>query len=1085
MNRRSWAPAPRRTGPFTALAAVLLATLVAGTGPADAQTTARWNRYPALSPDGRTLVFTYRGDLWRVPASGGTATPLTSHPAHDYMPVWSPDGGHIAFASDRHGNFDVYLIPAAGGPATRLTVHSADEEPYTFSAEGDTVLFGAARLDAATNRGFPTGSQPELYAVPVTGGRVTQLLTTPAEAVHVAGDGSLLLYHDRKGGENEWRKHHTSAIARDLWAWDRQAGIHRQLTTFAGEDRDPHLAPDGETVYYLSEESGSFNVHRMPLGGGPSEQVTDFTGEPVRFLSVADDGTLAFSWAGELYTKRGEAEPHRVPVTVRSDAAANREEVIRVTGGAGGMALSPDGDEVAFIHRGEVFVTAVEGGMTKQITRTPGTERDVSFSPDGDALVYSAERDGSWGIYRAERAREEEPFFYAATLIEESPLVVNALPNAQPVFSPDGEELAFVEDRNTLKVMELDSGETRTLLTLDHISSSRIGGQYFRWSPDGRWILFDQSIPGFAPGEVGLVRADGSGEVVNLTKSGFRDYRAQWVLDGEAMIWFSNRDGLKSAAQSGRTEADVYAMYFTQDAWDRHRLDEDEYRLLKALEEEEDGRDEAGDRDEDDDVEPVALELDDAELRTDRLTIHSARLGGALLSEDGETLYYLARFEQGYDLWSTDVRTREAKRVAALDAGSGEMIWDGEQEDIFLLADGRISKIDPSSGKRETVTIQGEMTVDRDAEREQLFEHVWHRTDETFYTAGFHGADWDGLKETYQRYLPHMGNEYEFAEMLSEMLGELNVSHSGARYGSSDPTDDETASLGIFHDQRWDGPGIRVVEVMDNGPLDRDGMNVKPGMIIESIDGEAVGADRDPAEFLNRKAGRRTLVVLRDGDERRELVVTPITPGQERRLLYDRWVRRNRAEVDRLSDGRLGYIHIPGMNDGAYRNTVEEALGRFATREGLVVDIRFNGGGDLVADLAMFLSGERFFDYTSDERSNGYEPNFRWTRPSISIANEAAYSDGHCYAYAYQALDIGPLVGMPVPGTCTFAGWEGLSNGVRWGVPGMGVKNTDGEYLENMQTEPDIRVMNEFTVRAGGRDQQLEAAVEALLERVR
>jgi C-terminal processing protease CtpA/Prc len=337
----------------------------------------------------------------------------------------------------------------------------------------------------------------------------------------------------------------------------------------------------------------------------------------------------------------------------------------------------------------------------------------------------------------------------------------------------------------------------------------------------------------------------------------------------------------------------------------------------------------------------------------------------------------------------------------------------------------------------------------------------------------------------YERYLPHIGNGYEFAEMLSEMLGELNISHSGARYSSSEPTDDATASLGIFYDQEYDGPGIRVVEVIENGPLDQAGMNVAPGTIIESIDGDTLGSDTDPAQTLNRKAGKRTLLGLMDGDEHREIVVIPISLREENGLLYDRWVRRNREEVDSLSHGELGYIHVPGMNDGAYRNAYEEVLGRFATRKGIVVDTRFNGGGDLVADLAMFLTGDRFFDYTTDTRSTGYEPNFRWTKPSVSIAGEANYSDGHCYAYAYQALDIGPLVGMPVPGTCTFAGWESLPNGTRWGVPGMGVKNNEGEYLENHQTEPDIRVMNEFDLRAHGRDQQLEAAVAELMRLIR
>ncbi len=1054
-----------------------------------AQTVPGWDRYPAISPDGASIVFTYRGDLYRVPSDGGTAVALTSHPAHDFMPVWSSDGQRIAFASDRHGNFDIYVMSAMGGEPSRLTFHSAAEYPFAFEPGDESILFGATRQDAASNRGYPTGSQPELYRVPIAGGRVHQVLTTPAEAVQVGRDGAFLIYHDKKGGENEWRKHHTSSIARDIWVYDVAAATHRQITTFAGEDRNPVLTGDGQGFYYLSEESGSFNVHRMALDGGVSEQVTTFTGPPVRFLSMADDGTLSFSWDGELYTKVGAAAPRKVPVTVISDTKANNEGVVTVTGGAGEMAVSPNGKEVAFIARGEVFVTSVEGGVTKQITRTPVREANVTFSPDGNTLLYASERDGRWKIFQAKRAREEEPYFYASTLVNETPVIDNEHENSQPLYSPDGKEIAYVQDRSMVRVYNLESKETRTLLTSDEVCSTRIGGQYFQWSPDGQWLLFDYSIPGFAPGEVGLVKADGSGEIVNLTQSGFRDYRAQWVLGGEAMIWFSNRDGLKSVAQSGGSQGDAYAMFFTQEAWDRYRLSKEDFALLKESEEKDKPKADTTKSDtakSEAAPEPVTLELDGVELRKARLTIHSSSMGGALLSKDGETLYYLARFERGYNLWSTKLRTRETKMVATLNAGRASMAWDKERKSIFLLANGSISKIDPSSGKRENVTIRGEMTSDVAAERAYMFEHVWNQTKETFYTAGYHGVDWDGLKPVYEKYLPHIGNGHEFAEMLSEMLGELNISHTGARYGSSEPTDDATASLGIFYDQSFTGVGIKVVEVIKNGPLDQAGMNVEPGMIIESIDGETVAPGTDPSQQLNRKAGKKTLLVVADGDDKREIVITPITLRDESRLLYARWVLRNREEVDRLSDGEMGYIHVPGMNDGSYRNAFEEVMGRFANRKGIVVDTRFNGGGDLVADLAMFLSGERFFDYTTDTNSTGYEPNFRWTKPSVSIAGESNYSDGHCYAYAYQELGLGTLVGMPVPGTCTFAGWESLPDGnTRWGVPGMGVKNNAGQYLENLQTEPDIRVMNEFEVRSQGRDQQLEAAVAELKRLIR
>jgi C-terminal processing protease CtpA/Prc len=414
------------------------------------------------------------------------------------------------------------------------------------------------------------------------------------------------------------------------------------------------------------------------------------------------------------------------------------------------------------------------------------------------------------------------------------------------------------------------------------------------------------------------------------------------------------------------------------------------------------------------------------------------------------------------------------------------MAWDKDQKTIFLLADGAISKIDPASAKRDPVSINGEMVLNVAAERQESFEHVWRTVKESFYTAGYHGADWDGLKPVYEKYLPHIGDTYEFAEMLAEMLGELNISHSGASYSANVPNSDETASLGVFYDQAYKGAGVKVQEVVKDGPLDKAGIAVKPGMIIEAIDGETIPPDKDLAQFLNRKAGKKTLLLVADGDKKNEIVVKPISPADENRLLYARWVRRNQEEVDRLSNGQLGYIHVPGMNDGAYRTAYEEVMGKYATRKGIVVDTRFNGGGDLVADLAMFLSGKKFFEYTSDRRSNGFEPNFRWTKPSISLANEANYSDGHCYAYTVKALNLGKLVGMPTPGTCTFAGWESLPDGIRWGVPHTGVKDsTTGKYLENQQTEPDIKVMDEYDVVAKGTDQQLEAAVAALLKEIK
>ncbi len=1095
-----------------AIAASLPAPIAARQTPAAPQTTLAsqdspfWLRYPAISPDGRTIVFTFKGDIFRVPSSGGAAVPLTTHEAHETNPVWSRDGRWIAFASDRFGNFDVYIMSAAGGPARRLTYHSASEIPYSFTPDDTSILFGAARLDPAANRLFPTGSQPELYSVPAAGGRPIQVLATPAEDARYSRDGRFLIYHDKKGGENEWRKHHTSAIARDIWVYDTQSATHHRITGFAGEDRSPVYTSEEQGFYYLSEQGGSFNVFRLSPGAAPV-QITNFKTHPVRFLSRASDGTLCFGYDGAIYTQREAAgsAPVRVPISLAADARSNNEIVVPVSGGAREFAVSPNGKEIAVVARGGIFAANVDGGVTKRVTSSLGQESGLSFSPDGNAIVYASERDGRWGIYEARRARAEEPYFYASTVLKETPLVANDRQNAAPAYSPDGKELAFVEDRATLKVLNLATKQTRVLLTVKELAPSADAGQYFQWSPDGKWILFDYAVPGFAPGEVGLIQADGSGKTINLTESGFEDSRAKWILGGQAMIWFSNRDGLKAAAQSGGSQFDVYGLFFSRDAWDRFRMTKEEAALLKEMEEKKDkaktekdkDKKEPADKEKKEEVKPLVIDWGGLPLRKARLTIHSSSLGDALVNKDGDTLYYLSRFEKGMNLWTTNLKSRETKMLVSLNADRGSLAWDKEQKSIFLLADGSLSKIDPAGGKRDTIGFKGEMTVDLAAERSAQFEHVWRRTLETFYRAGYHGADWNALKPVYQKHLSGVGDGYDFAELLSEMLGELNVSHSGARYNGSMENADETASLGAFYDPAYAGPGVKVVEVVAGGPLDKAGLDIAPGTLIEAVDGETIAADRGLESYLNRKAGKNVLLTLSSpgapaakgaaaAPVKREIAVKPVSPREENNLLYRRWVLRNQAEVERLSGGRLGYIHIPGMSDSAYRSAFEEVLGKFAEKAGLVIDTRFNGGGDLVADLDMFLSGKKFFEYTSDTRSTGYEPNFRWTKPSISIVGEAQYSDGHCYAFAYQYLKLGKLVGMPVPGTCSFAGWEMLGDsGVRWGVVPIGVKAPGVGYLDNHQTEPDIKVANSREEVVKGKDEQLEAAVSEMLKEIK
>ena len=982
-------------------------------------------------------------------------------------------------------------MPATGGPAKRLTFHSNDEIPYSFTPDGKSVVFGGLRQDDVRHRQFPHGSQHEVYSVPVLGGRVAQVLTIAGEKAVFASGGKTLYYQDRKGGEDPYRKHHKSSITRDIWRYDTETKKHTRVTDNDYEERDPTLSEDGQTLYFLAEKEGTFNVYGMPVAGqGVPTQLTTFDTHPVRFLSMGG-GVLSFGYDGELYTLRPGEKPRRVPVTIITQDVSNDDKFVTISSGVEDMAISPSGKEIAFISRGEVFVTSTEESFTKRLTDTPERERFVSWGPEGKSVVYSRETAGTWSTYATKKKRTEEPFFYAATLVEETAVLDNDNDNYLLEYSPDGKRMAWIENRRNLKVRDVDGGNEVTLLDEEDLFHMSDGDKSFEWSPDSDWLLVDWSVL-LNNSEILLLKADGS-KRMNLTESGYYDSRPKWVNEGKQMIWFSNRDGLKSYATSGRSEDDVYSMFFTQEAYDEFTLSEEDAKLMKAIKEaKKENKKKDGDKADEkkktakdsSKVKPLTFDWENMDERTARFTIHSSRLGDAVLSKDGEKLYYLATFEKGANLWSTNLRTKATKMEMKI-GKNGRLEWDKERKNLYLLAGGSIAKLDVAKSKQTPVKIAGEMEYDARAERQAMFDHVWIRTNAIFYEPTFHGIDWGEMRDHYAKYLPGVGNSHEFTEMLSEMLGELNVSHAGARYrprGFDNP--DETASLGVFMDYDYDGPGIRIAEIVTGGPLDKAKFEVAAGMTITAIDGETLSTDRDLASYLNRKAGDFTLLDLQAPgvDTTFSITVKPISLGAERELLYKRWVKMNEKEVEEKSGGTVGYVHIPGMSDGPYRDVYKDMLGKYRDRKAMIIDTRFNGGGDLVADLAMFFTGVPFITYATEAKVVGGEPTSRWTKPTLAMINEAQYSDGHCFSHGYSDLKIGPTLGMPTPGTCSFAGWERLPDGSVWGVVPVSAKDINGDWMENNQTEPDILVKNMPGEIASGRDEQLERAIEYMVK---
>lgn len=1055
-----------------------------------------WVRDVKISPDGSKIAFSYKGDIYTVPSTGGDATRLTYETSYESLPVWSPDGKQIAFSTDRNGSMDIYIMPATGGTQKRLTYNSGSELVEAFSPDGKEIYFSSAIQDPAISPSFPSARLTELYAISTDGSDLHQILPTPATSITVLPNGNLL-YEDMKGMEDKWRKHHTSSVTRDIWIYDPSTGRHTNLTNHAGEDRSPAASSDSKTLYFLSErDGGSFNVYAMPLDAPTSnpKAVTDFKDHPVRFLSVANNDKMAFTYNGELYTMAPGSKPAPLSVTVADDTPA---EPVNVSVSAAEEALpSPDGKQVAFISRGEVFVTSTEYPSVKQITNTPALERNLSWGKDGRTLYYSSLRSGKSNIYKATISRKDDPNFSNATLIEEVAMFPeDGIERGYPQVSPDGKKMAFVQDRNKLMLMDLG---TKSVKALDggQISNYRTGGFPVFWAPDSRLLALEVMNPMHEPySDIAIIDTK-TGEFIPVTRTGYFDQDPRWSEDGNTLIFSSDRYGMRSHASWG-SEMDVMMVFLNQEAYDKFRLSEEDYALLKEVEKQQkkdaekkdeskkdakkkDKKDGKSDEDKSEKPKDIILEREGLADRIVRLTPNSSSLSDYILSKDGEKLYYLSEFEDGYDLWEKDLVKGDVSLLKKLNSRPARMIAD-KDGNIFLV--GRaVKKFSPKDKSVKNVSTSAKMKIDEAAERAVMLDFVENEARERFLLPQM-PVDWEAYVANYRRFLPHINNGYDYAALLSELLGELNVSHSGGRYSSAGGAD-PTASLGLIFNLTVPSEGMRIEEVVAGGPFDRATSKVKAGDVVTAINGETIKSDADWAKQLNNLTKKKTLVSFSrpSSGEKWDEVVLPISSAAMNNLLYNRWVKAREHEVDSLSGGRLGYVHIKSMNDDSFRNVYAKLLGEYVDRDGIVIDTRWNGGGRLHEDIEVLFSGEKYLTQEIHGKKSSEMPSRRWNKPSIMLICEANYSNAHGTPWVYKHKNLGKLVGMPVPGTMSSVNWITMQNpSFVFGVPVVAFRTEEGNILENTQLEPDVKVANSPEDVANGRDRQLETAVSTLL----
>lgn len=1073
---------------------ILTASILLTASAMTAQETPLWLRKNAISPDGKTIAFSYKGDIYTVPATGGTAKQITTNAAYETDPVWTPDGKQIVFSSEREASRDIYITSREGGLPKRITNYPGRETPKAVLPDGRIVFTAALQADASYDA-FPGGTQ--VYVVKDIDSKPELVTSLNLPEFSINKDG-VIIYEDYKGYEDSFRKHHTSSVTRDIWKYEGAslkgsfkitpgAGKFTQLSDFKGEDRQPVFAADGDTFYYISERGGkTLNIFKSSLSApGKVTQLTTYTKNPVRYISVANDGTIAFSYNGELYTLKEGGKPQKVAVNVLRDEIEKDMHRLTFTSSTSSVCPSPDGKEFAVVIRGDVFVTSAEYKTTKRITNTAEQERNVSFGKDGRSLYYSAERNGCWSIFRTVLTDDKDKGFTYALKTKEELFSPAGETSFQPKVSPDGKWVAYLRDRTELVIKPTAGGAVKSLLKGVNYSYSD-GDQSFAWSPDSQYLLTNYiGDGGWHNADVALIDIT-SGELTDLTQSGYSDGNFKWAMGGKAMTWESDKNGYRSHGSWG-AEGDIYIMFFDGKTKQEFLRDKEDIDLDKARSEKKDDKKDVKKEKKDSTskaepkVEKLKLDLEGRNYRILRLTRTSGNYGDHYLTKDGSKLYYTTPLESGFGLCVLDLREREVK---VLQRGvRGEITPSKDEKALYVTSTAGISKISLPDGKVKKIPIDGQYEFKPKAEREYMFNHIWKQVKEKFYDPGLHGADWDYYRQNYAKTLPSINNYFDFQEMLSEMLGELNGSHTGARYY---PTGGESLGrLGVLYDLDWTGAGLKIKEVLPDGVLAVADPEIKAGDIITAIDGKNIGAGENWYPLLANKAGKKIIVnVQKQGGKEVELYVKPATSESD--LLYNRWVRQREELVKKLSGGRVGYVHVKGMDSPSFREVYSNALGKYRNCEALIVDTRHNGGGWLHDDLATFLAGKAYLEFKPRGQYIGTEPYNKWTKPSCVLVCEDNYSDACGFPYTYRSLGLGKIIGAPVPGTMTAVWWERQVNaGIVFGIPQVGSWGlNEGRYLENFQIEPDILVYNDPASVLCGEDKQLEAAVNEMLKEI-
>ncbi|WP_421873471.1 S41 family peptidase [Marinoscillum sp.] len=1041
---------------------------------------------PDLSPDGSQIAFSYQGDIWTVPVAGGRADRLTLHEAYETNPKWSADGSQIAFQSDRYGNNDLFLMKAGGGVPERLTFHSSSDGLYDFTADGD-LIFLTRRLYAQVEREW------EIQKVSIEGGTPTLLIDALGLDPVVSPDGSKVAFV--RGTCRVAREAYQGPANRDVWMYDFNTGEYTQLTDFDGNDHSPQWK-DNNTLLYITSESGKYNIHEMPLGGSTT-QLTNEEEFGVNSFSVAENGVIVYQTGDQVKVMSG-GTTSAISIDVSSDLRFDEEVSKTISNNLEGYAISPNGKYAAYITRGEVFVrmTDKEFNRSVRVTDTPAREREVVWLND-ETLLFTSDRAGQYDLYTAYSTDASEKDIFKSLKHGVKRITNTPEDESSLVMSPDLKKLAYQQNRGKLLVTDISSSGNLSNQKVLQDGWDSPGG--VAWSPDSKWLAYSMSDLNFND-EIYIHAADNSSKPVNVSMHPKRDSNPVWSRDGSKLGFLSSRNN---------GDADIWFVWLKKEDWEKTRLQRDWYPeddkkdkpKTDADSKDKKGKDKGEDKS--DEVEPIVIDFEKIYERLSQVTSYAGNESDFAFDKKGEFIYYTLGsagrqdYEVERNLFKIKWDGSENKELAGGDIRPYRFTLDADGKYIYMITrGGKLERVKTNDDKKETLSTSSKLMVNYTAELEQLFEEGWRALDQGFYDPNFHGRDWAALKAKYKPLALKASTKEDFEDIYNLMLGQLNASHMGYRSGENqkETQRQRTGLLGVSG-VNVDG-GFQVNKILTNSPADRAESKLMVGDVIKSVNQVPVTASTNFYSLLVDENDNPILLEVARSGQTKEVVIWP--SNSLYRELYDDWVETRRKLVDEYSRGKLGYLHIQGMNWSSFERFERELMAAGYEKEGIVIDVRYNGGG-WTTDYLMAVLSVRQHAYTvprgaTDNLQENHLkfketypfaerlPLASWTKPSIALCNENSYSNAEIFSHAYKTLDLGTLVGQPTFGAVISTGGYGLIDGsyVRMPFRAWYVKATE-ENMEHGPAVPDILVENPPAYKANNVDPQLKRAVEELL----